>query len=49
MADDNVVKQLLRNDVMLQNKMTDLIVSINTLTKSVDNLVNNLLQIVTLE
>ncbi len=40
MADEDVIKQLLRNDVMLQKKMTDLILSISNLTKRVDGLVS---------
>ena len=39
MTDDDVIKQLLRNDVMLQKKMTDLVVSVTNLTKRVDSLV----------
>lgn len=39
MADDDVIKQLLRNDVMLQKKMTDLVLSVTNLTKRVDSLV----------
>mgnify|MGYP001567249925 CR=1 FL=1 len=39
MADDDVIKQLLRNDVLLQKKMTELVGSINNLTKRVDGLV----------
>ncbi len=39
MADQDVIKQLLRNDVILQKKMTELVLSINNLTKRVDNLV----------
>jgi len=39
MAEEIIIKQLLRNDVILQKKMTDLTIAIISLTKRVDNLV----------
>ena len=39
MADDVIIKQLLRNDVILQKKMTELTLAISGLTKRMDNLV----------
>ena len=39
-AVENILNQLIENNAILQSKIADLVISVNTLSKSVNNLVN---------